>query len=270
MRIERCSSRAHWSLVAATISASPSSLAVVTRSTAGPTAALHANATLPADSGASRKSTVNAPGIPVESGFISGANASILSLRIVHLVLASGSPRRAELLRSAGYEFDVVVPDVDESVRPGERPEAYVRRLAADKSAAAQTRGDLPIILGADTAVVVDDEILGKPRDDHDAACMLRLLAGRRHMVVTGVSLRQGTHELGRVEQTAVHFRALSPDEIAWYVASGEGRDKAGGYAIQGLASRFVPRIEGSYSNVVGLPVAAVAELLTSLLARRT
>jgi septum formation protein len=213
----------------------------------------------------------------------------------VRLVLASGSPRRADLLRAAGYEFDIVVTAVDESIRPGEKPEAYVRRLAAEKSAAAQAdvvsgfsrtvgadasgctdgppagghhvRREPPIILGADTVVVVDGEILGKPADDAQAEAMLRLLSGTRHMVMTGVSLRQGAYELGRVEQTAVLFRALSADEVAWYVASGEGRDKAGAYAIQGLASRFIPRIEGSYSNVVGLPVAAVAELLTSLLA---
>ena len=201
----------------------------------------------------------------------------------MRLVLASGSPRRAELLRAAGYDFDVVVTDVDESIRTGEPPEIYVRRLAAEKSAAAVRAGrggregppyeglppapEQPIILGADTVVVVDGEILGKPRDDAHGEAMLRLLSGKRHMVVTGVSLRQGAYELGRVEQTSVYFRALSPDEVAWYVASGEGRDKAGAYAIQGLASRFIPRIEGSYSNVVGLPMAAVAELLTSLLA---
>jgi septum formation protein len=206
-----------------------------------------------------------------------------LIIAIVRLVLASASPRRADLLRAAGYDFDIVGTDVDESIRPGETPEIYVRRLAAEKSAAAQglaeaghyaTRpvkgGDAElVILGADTAVVVDGEILGKPFDDDQAAAMLRLLSGRRHMVVTGVSLRQGAYEVGHVEQTSVYFRTLSADEVAWYVASGEGRDKAGAYAIQGLAARFVPRIEGSYSNVVGLPVAAVAELLTSLLASR-
>jgi septum formation protein len=215
------------------------------------------------------------------SGFISRADASDLIIAIVHLVLASGSPRRAELLRAAGYEFDIVVTDVDESIRAGEKAEAYVRRLAAEKSAAAMNGGSIarggpqgpphvqPIILGADTVVVVDGEILGKPADDAQAEAMLRLLSGKRHMVMTGISLRQGAYELGRVEQTAVHVRALSADEVAWYVASGEGRDKAGAYAIQGLASRFIPRIDGSYSNVVGLPVAAVAELLTSLLASR-
>jgi septum formation protein len=117
--------------------------------------------------------------------------------------------------------------------------------------------------LAADTTVVVDNEILGKPRNDDEAAAMLERLSGRRHDVLTGVSIRRNAFEVGRVETTAVCFAALTPDEVAWYVGSGEGRDKAGAYAIQGLASRFVTRIEGSYSNVVGLPVAAVVELLT-------
>jgi septum formation protein len=169
------------------------------------------------------------------------------------------------LLRAAGYEFEAVAVDVDETSRDRESPAAYVRRLAAEKSAAAIARlgaeADV-VILAADTTVVVDGEILGKPRDDRDAAAMLRRLSGRRHEVLTGVSLRRGADELGRVETTVVHFVTLSPDDIAWYVASGEGRDKAGAYAIQGFASRFIPRIEGSYSNVVGLPVAAVHELI--------
>jgi len=185
----------------------------------------------------------------------------------VHLILASASPRRAELLRAAGYTFDVVVADVDESLRPGESPSAYVRRLAADKSAAA--RSSDAIVLGADTTVVVDGATLGKPRDDDDGRDMLRRLSGKTHQVLTGVSLRQGAYEVGRVESTDVVFRALTNDELEWYVASGEGRDKAGGYAIQGLASRFIPGISGSYANVVGLPVACVAELLRSLLASR-
>jgi len=225
----------------------------------------------------------------------------------MRLILASASPRRAELLRAAGYEFEVVAATIDESIRPNESPAMYVRRLAADKSAWAQAAttkaaphvqagtaeaaphvrtgtaeaarhgrelfvgprfsGAERIVLGADTAVVVDGEILGKPRDDEDAARMLRRLSGMRHEVLTGVSLRQGASEVGRVETTAVSFRALLEEDIAWYVASGEGRDKAGAYAIQGLASRFIPRIEGSYSNVVGLPVACVAELMRLLLA---
>jgi septum formation protein len=183
----------------------------------------------------------------------------------VRLILASASPRRAELLRAAGYEFEIVVADVDERVRDGEPPAEYVRRLAAEKSSAVMAAD--AIILGADTTVVVDGEILGKPRDDDEAAAMLRRLAGRHHEVLTGVSIRQGAHEVGRVESTAVWFSVLTKEDIAWYVASGEGRDKAGAYAIQGLASRFIPRIEGSYANVVGLPVAVVAELLRSVLA---
>jgi septum formation protein len=202
----------------------------------------------------------------------------------VQLILASASPRRAELLRAAGYDFDVVATDVDESIRDGESPSIYVRRLAAEKSAAAMAalkgcataeepeatvahafRPADTILLGADTTVVVDDEILGKPKDDGDSARMLRRLSGREHQVLTGVSLRRGAFELGRVETTSVFFAPLTDDEIAWYVATGEGRDKAGAYAIQGHASRFIPRIEGSYSNVVGLPVACVRELLTEI-----
>jgi septum formation protein len=203
----------------------------------------------------------------------------------MRLILASASPRRAELLRAAGFAFDTIVTDVDESIRDGESPALYVRRLAAEKSAAAQRSAEASrssalgggefggargfsravadaIILGADTAVVVDGEILGKPRDDDDARRMLERLSGRCHEVLTGISLRRNAFEVGRVETTAVCFATLSADDLAWYVASGEGRDKAGSYAIQGLASRFVTRIEGSYSNVVGLPVAAVVELL--------
>jgi len=187
----------------------------------------------------------------------------------MRLILASCSPRRAELLRSAGYTFDVVVADVDESIRPGEPPSTYVRRLAAEKSAAAQkrTHDATAVILGADTTVVVDGEILGKPRDDGEGREMLRRLSGKVHEVMTGVSLRQGAFEAGRVEISSVTFRPLTDADIDWYLASGEGRDKAGGYAIQGLASRFIPAIAGSYSNVVGLPVACVDELLRSLLA---
>ncbi len=214
----------------------------------------------------------------------------------MHLILASASPRRAELLRAAGFTFDVVVADVDESVRPGESPSVYVRRLAADKSAAVIARlkscatgganvahATSPpgarvaqgfsladtVILGADTTVVVNGEILGKPRDDDDGVAMLKRLSGQTHEVLTGVSLRQGAYEVGRVETTSVVFRVLTDEDIAWYVAGGEGRDKAGGYAIQGLASRFIPSIAGSYANVVGLPVACVAELVSSLLASR-
>jgi len=187
----------------------------------------------------------------------------------MRLILASASPRRAELLRLAGFAFDIIPADVDERVLPDETPNDYVRRLAAEKSAAVLR--DLgagaadAAVLGADTSVVVDGAILGKPRDDADAASMLRRLAGRSHEVLTGVSLRNGTAEAGAVVATRVHFSPLSDPQVAEYVASGEGRDKAGAYAIQGLASRFIPAIEGSYSNVVGLPVSTVAELVSRL-----
>jgi len=187
----------------------------------------------------------------------------------MRLILASASPRRAELLRAAGFEFETIVADVDEAVHAQESPSVYVRRLAAEKSAAVTANRVSPtddaIVLAADTAVVVDGDILGKPRDDADAARMLRSLSGRRHDVLTGVSLRRGAYELGRVETTVVSVATLSDADIAWYVASGEGRDKAGAYAIQGRGSRFIPRIDGSYSNVVGLPIATVVELLHEL-----
>jgi septum formation protein len=182
----------------------------------------------------------------------------------VRLILASVSPRRAELLHAAGYEFDIVAVDIDERVRNGERAEDYVRRVAMEKSGRAPTRRR-DVVLAADTAVVVDSEILGKPADDEDARRMLGLLSGREHQVLTGVSLRSGTLELGGVESTSVWFSPLSRPDIDWYVASGEGGDKAGGYAIQGLASRFIHRIDGSYSNVVGLPIHRVAQLMTEI-----
>jgi len=202
----------------------------------------------------------------------------------MHLVLASASPRRAELLRAAGFSFDILAVDLDERAHDGEAPADYVARLARDKAGAAMQRfeeraqrscrgpersalDDL-IVLGADTAVVVDGRILGKPRDDRDATEMLTALSGRRHDVLTGVTLRSLAGERQLVEATGVYMSVLTTDDIAWYVASGEGRDKAGGYAVQGLASRFVTGIEGSYSNVVGLPIATVSSLLRELASR--
>jgi len=189
----------------------------------------------------------------------------------VRLILASASPRRAELLRAAGYAFEAHPVDIDESQQPGESPPAYVERLAQEK--AMHALAELPdvvkaghyLMLAADTAVVVGDVILGKPRDEDDGARMLRLLSGRTHQVITGVCLRTADKTLSHVETSGVTFATLSEDQIAWYVGSGEGRDKAGGYAIQGLASRFIPRIDGSYSNVVGLPIAAVDDLIHRL-----
>jgi septum formation protein len=178
----------------------------------------------------------------------------------MHLILASASPRRAELLQAAGLEFDVVTSHVDEGPRPGESGEGHVRRLAEEKALAVmESAGGERPILAADTVVMVDTEILGKPADQDDATRMLRRLSGRTHEVITGVCLACPAGDvLLDSASTTVEFAPLTDEEIAWYVASGEPADKAGAYAIQGLASRFVTRIAGSYSNVVGLPVAVV------------
>jgi septum formation protein len=176
------------------------------------------------------------------------------------LILASASPRRADLLREAGIEAEIQPADVNEDVEPGEGPEAYVRRVADAKGRAISVRAPGRFVLAADTAVVVDGQILGKPSSDDDAGRLLRLLSGRSHLVISGVCLmKNGAPAVQtEVETTAVEFAKLSSAEIAWYVSSGESIDKAGGYGIQGLASRFVTRITGSYTNVVGLPIAVV------------
>jgi septum formation protein len=179
------------------------------------------------------------------------------------LVLASASPRRAELLKSAGFQFSVVPAAIDETALPEEQPDDHVRRLAREKALAAAAIAPGATILGADTVVVVDAVILGKPGDLRDARRMLRLLAGRRHYVYSGVALWRLGAIRDAVEVTAVEFAPMTAEEIDWYVASGEPLGKAGAYAIQGLASRFVSRIEGSYSNVVGLPLAVVHKLLS-------
>ncbi len=181
------------------------------------------------------------------------------------LILASASPRRAELLRAAGFTFVVDTADVDESIRDGEAPEHYVLRLAEAKAVAVAVRHPGAFVLGADTSVVIDDQVLGKPDGPADAGRMLRLLAGRTHDVLTGVAVCHVARRLSRVASTAVTFLPMTDAEIAWYVASHEPDDKAGAYAIQGLASRFVERIDGSYSNVVGLPVSLVNRLLEEI-----
>jgi septum formation protein len=180
----------------------------------------------------------------------------------VQLILASQSPRRAELLAAAGFDFDVAPVTIDEGPLSSESPSAHARRLALAKAREAARRNSGIPVLGADTIVVVEARILGKPRDDREAAWMLQMLSGRDHDVLTGVAVCFGDRERAEVVSTRVRFLHMTADEIAWYVASGEPRDKAGAYGIQGLASRFVDRIEGSYSNVVGLPVATVYTML--------
>jgi nucleoside triphosphate pyrophosphatase len=179
------------------------------------------------------------------------------------LVLASRSPRRAELLRAAGIAFTVRAADIDETPREGEPASGYVLRLAEEKALAVAS-GEGEIVLAADTTVVLSGEIMGKPADDADAARMLRALAGRKHEVVTGICLRGSGRVVRELTSTAVWFAPLDEAEVADYVASGEPMDKAGAYAIQGLAARFIDRIDGSYSNVVGLPVALTYRLLRS------
>ena len=173
------------------------------------------------------------------------------------LVLASKSPRRQQILRDAGIPFVVRAADVAEVRRPGESPIDYVRRLAEEKAFAVPL---LPgeVVLGADTTVVIDELVLEKPCDAADALRMLALLSGREHQVITGICLRSETRKIVDTATTRVRFVALTAEELETYVASGEPMDKAGAYAIQGLASKFIDRIEGDYFNVVGLPVALV------------
>jgi septum formation protein len=191
------------------------------------------------------------------------------------LVLASASPRRQELLRNAGIPFRAQPANVDETPHAGERPRKYAERLAREKALAVWQMHPEEIVLGADTIVVVDDAILGKPRDPEDAFRMLRLLSGREHRVITGVCLVKAAAKSSSEnspaelkiasETTLVTMTTIRDEEIRAYIATGEPMDKAGAYAIQGVASRWIPRIEGDYSNVVGLPVALVYRMLKEL-----
>jgi septum formation protein len=190
------------------------------------------------------------------------------------LVLASASPRRRDLLAQAGYRFQVHPAHIPEDPLPGEEPIAYVTRLAREKAEAVYSElstanpkpeengQSLLMVLGADTTVTLDDTILGKPEDEADAARMLRLLSGRTHRVITGVALVTAQGAKVAAEETVVHFLSLSEQEIAEYIATGEPMDKAGAYGIQGRAARWIPRIEGCYFNVMGLPLALVSSLL--------
>jgi septum formation protein len=180
------------------------------------------------------------------------------------LVLASQSPRRKEILREAGIPFVVRVPNIVETRADGEDPESYVLRLAAEKAVAVEAAED-EFVLAADTTVAIDEHVLEKPASTAEAEAMLRILSGREHVVLTGVCLRH----LGRLrtfaECTRVRFAALSEDEIRGYAACGEALDKAGGYGIQGRASRYITGITGCYFNVVGLPIARVYRELKAM-----
>ena len=190
------------------------------------------------------------------------------------LLLASQSPRRAEILRAVGWPFETFAVDIDESVRREESPESYVERLALEKAEAAARVKRAPLILGADTTVVVDGEILGKPESEDDARRMLRRLSDRWHEVLTGVALvargdtsaeESGVRRHVAHESTRVRFGRMSEREINWYVQTGEPADKAGAYAVQGYAALFIEEIEGDYWNVMGLPVRLVYKLSSDL-----
>jgi len=180
------------------------------------------------------------------------------------LILASASPRRAELLRALGLDFEIRPVDIDESPLRNEDPEGYVLRLAAEKAAAVATDNGT-LVLAADTVVVLDGQILGKPADAEESRQMLRRLSGRVHTVLTGVALRAGAEQVADVATTRVSFRTLSSADIDWYADCREPYDKAGSYAMQGLGALFVDRIDGSASNVIGLPVALLDELFDRL-----
>jgi septum formation protein len=183
---------------------------------------------------------------------------------VPRIVLASGSPRRSELLAQLGLTFVVMPTDIDETERPDEDPVSYVRRLAIEKAIAAQVGAD-DLVIAADTTVDVDGAILAKPVDDNDARRMLGLLSGRTHHVHTGVTVRYRDRVVTDVSTTNVSVVTLSPDWIEWYVSTGEPHGKAGGYAIQGAAAVLVERVEGSVTNVIGLPLALVGQLLTEV-----
>jgi septum formation protein len=178
------------------------------------------------------------------------------------LLLASASPRRAEILRAVGWSFETWAANIDETMKAGEAAEDAVQRLALGKAEAAAKLNKGALVLGADTTVVVDSQILEKPKDDEDARRMLGLLSGRWHDVLTGVALVRDERRAVAYERTQVRFASMTDEEIDWYVKSGEPRDKAGAYAVQGRASLFIEEIRGDYWNIVGLPVRLVYQLV--------
>src|SRR5688572_7324634 len=193
---------------------------------------------------------------------LNDANAKVDLPRIV---LASGSPRRSEIMMSVGWEFRKVVPDIDESLQNGESPEDYVQRLARSKAEIVAAENTYEIVLGADTTVVIDDEIIGKPIDMDDARRMIRLLSGRWHEVLTGVAVvANGDTRVG-LQTTRVKFAELSPAEVDFLAEKGDPLDKAGAYAVQAQAALFIEGIEGDYWNVVGLPISLVYRLVQEL-----
>jgi len=179
-----------------------------------------------------------------------------------NLILASGSPRRAEILTFVGWEFTKQVPDIDETEMNGEAPDDYVLRLAKKKAELIAGKNPGSIILGADTTVVIDNRIIGKPTSHDDARKMIELLSGREHEVLTGVAIVNDGRTIGGLQRTRVKFAEMDEDEIEFLVAFGEPLDKAGGYAVQAQAALFIEYIDGDYWNVVGLPINLVYRLM--------
>ena len=178
------------------------------------------------------------------------------------LILASGSPRRKEILASVGWPFEAITAGIDETQQADEKPLDYVQRLAREKAEAVADKLESGLVLGADTTVVVDDQLLGQPVDDDDARRMLKLLSGKWHEVLTGVALvKVGGQTIVDYERTRVRFVEMSEAEIDWYVSTGEPQGKAGAYGIQGKAALFIEQIEGDYFNIVGLPIRLVYEM---------
>jgi septum formation protein len=184
------------------------------------------------------------------------------------IVLASGSPRRRELLEQIGVRFSVISVDIDESVKQEESPRDYVTRLAVEKAQAGWERlsdEKKQPVLGADTSVIIGNTILGKPKDDADARRILTMLSGQTHEVLTAVALTNGNVTMTELSQNFVTFTSLTDDELTWYLKTQEGSDKAGGYAVQGLAAMFIEEIRGSYSGIMGLPLREVSILLNRI-----
>lgn len=189
-------------------------------------------------------------------------------IELPKIILASASPRRAEILRTVGWPFEALPVDIDETRRAGENAVDYVQRLAREKGTAAAVRKPASMIIAADTTVTIDDHILEKPTDESDAVRMLQLLNNRWHRVLTGIAIinPETSRTIVAHEETEVRFAAMSDEEIDWYVRTGEPMDKAGAYAIQGLGARFIAEIKGDFFNVVGLPVRLVYEMFVESL----
>ena len=178
------------------------------------------------------------------------------------IILASGSPRRRELLKDIGFEFEIYKPDVDEKILPNEKPEDLCLRLSRLKAQAGAEKFYDSIIIAADTIVVIDEKILGKPHDREEAFLMLKTLQGREHEVITGVSVALNEKIISHAEHTLVKFTSMNDSEIREYIATGECDDKAGAYAIQGVGATLIERINGDYFNVVGLPLCSLTKIL--------